>query len=74
MTNETNQDPPDAPRLCRDQERRGRSSGSRSALMWAHADAKGFNLRLDYLPLNDAEIVVREISDQPQTEGNGAAQ
>ena len=26
---------------------------------WAHADGEGFNLRLEYLPLNDAEIVVR---------------
>ncbi len=41
--------------------------------LWARADAKGFNLTLDHLPLY-AEIVVREISDQPQTEGNGAAQ
>jgi hypothetical protein len=23
--------------------------------MWAHADANGFNLRIDYLPLNDAD-------------------
>jgi hypothetical protein len=30
--------------------------------MWAHADANGFNLRIDYLPLNDAEIVVRVAS------------
>jgi hypothetical protein len=27
--------------------------------VWAHTDAKGFDLRIDYLPLNDAEIVVR---------------
>ena len=41
--------------------------------MWAHADANGFNLRLDYLPLNDAEIVVRTAGDQ-QADGNGGAQ
>ena len=43
----------------------------------AHLGARrrqGLQPALDYLPLNDAEIVVREISDQPQTEGNGAAQ
>jgi hypothetical protein len=36
--------------------------------MWAHADAKGFNLRIDYLPLNEAEIVVRAAGDK-QAEG-----
>ena len=41
--------------------------------MWAHADGKGFNQRLDYLPLNDHEIVVRVAGDA-QAEGNGGAQ
>jgi hypothetical protein len=41
--------------------------------MWQHSDAKGFNLRLDYLPLNDAEIVVRVAGDK-QAEGSGGAQ
>lgn len=41
--------------------------------MWAHADAKGFNLRIDYLPLNDAQIVVRVAGDQ-ETEGAMTAQ
>jgi len=27
---------------------------------WAHGDGEGFNLKLDYLPLNGAEIVVRK--------------
>jgi hypothetical protein len=27
---------------------------------WAHPDGKGFNVKLDYLPLNGAEIVIRE--------------
>jgi hypothetical protein len=26
----------------------------------AHKDGKGFNVKLDYLPLNGAEIVIRE--------------
>jgi len=42
--------------------------------LWAHQDGKGFNQKLDYLPLNGAEIVVREISDDAQAEGNGGAQ
>lgn len=31
--------------------------------LWAHTDGKGFNQILDYLPLNGAEIVIREIGD-----------
>ena len=27
---------------------------------WPHQDGEGFNLRLEYLPLNDAEIVIRK--------------
>lgn len=26
---------------------------------WPHSDGKGFNLKLDYLPLNGAELVIR---------------
>jgi hypothetical protein len=33
--------------------------------VWAHQDGKGFNVKLDFLPLADAEIVIRE----PRTEG-----
>ncbi len=39
--------------------------------LWAHSDGKGFNQRLDYLPLNDAEIVIRTIeedADKGETE------
>jgi hypothetical protein len=32
--------------------------------LWAHNDGKGFNQRLDYLPLNGAEIVVRTIEEE----------
>ena len=42
--------------------------------LWAHADGKGFNQKLDYLPLSGAEIVVREIGDDTQADGNGGAQ
>jgi len=27
---------------------------------WVHADGWGFNVKLDYLPLNGAEIVIRK--------------
>jgi hypothetical protein len=42
--------------------------------LWAHADGKGFNQRLDYLPLNDAEIVVRAIDEEAQADDKGGAQ
>ena len=42
--------------------------------LWAHTDGKGFNQKLDYLPLNGAEIVIREIGDGAQVDGNGGAQ
>jgi hypothetical protein len=31
---------------------------------WAHDDGKGFNVKLDYLPLNGAEIVIRTPKDE----------
>jgi hypothetical protein len=42
--------------------------------LWAHADGKGFNLKLDYLPLTKAETVVRAIEDEAQADDNGGAQ
>jgi hypothetical protein len=33
---------------------------------WSHQDGKGFNVKLDYLPLNGAEVVIRE----PRTDGD----
>ena len=33
--------------------------------VWQHEDGRGFNLKLDYLPLNGAEVVIRE----PRAEG-----
>jgi hypothetical protein len=44
------------------------------ALFSPHQDGKGFNLVLDYLPLNNADLVIREISDEPQAADNGGAQ
>jgi hypothetical protein len=32
--------------------------------LWAHADGKGFNQRIDYLPLNDAQLVIRIAGDE----------
>ena len=37
-----------------------KSHWSEIGAAWAHQDGKGFNVKLDYLPLNGAEIVIRE--------------
>jgi len=36
---------------------------------WVHADGEGFKVKLDMLPLNGAEIVIRK----PKTEGGEPA-
>jgi hypothetical protein len=33
---------------------------ARDRTVWSHGDGEGFNLKLDYLPLNGAEIVIRK--------------
>jgi hypothetical protein len=35
---------------------------------WAHKDGKGFSLKLEYLPLNGAELSLRVPSDKPKSE------
>ena len=42
--------------------------------LFQHNDGKGFNLSLDYLPLNNADLVVREISNEPPAEAELGAQ
>jgi hypothetical protein len=37
---------------------------------WANKDGKGFNLRLNLMPVSEADIVIREIEAKPE----GAAQ
>lgn len=33
---------------------------------WAHGDGKGFNLKLEYLPLNGSELVLRVAKDKSE--------
>lgn len=33
---------------------------------WPNKDGKGFNLKLNALPIGDAEIVIREITDDEE--------
>lgn len=42
--------------------------------LWAHQDGKGFNQRLDFLPLNNTEIVIRAIGDEGKAEANANAE
>ena len=38
--------------------------------LWAHQDGKGFNQQLDYLPLNNAQIVIRSVDDDTAERGD----
>ena len=40
---------------------------------WAHRDGEGFNLKLDYLPLNGAEIVIRKPQEKAEEAGAATA-
>lgn len=40
---------------------------------WAHNDGKGFSLKLEHLPLNGGDIVVRIPEDKAQGQEGGAA-
>lgn len=37
---------------------------------WANQDGKGFNMKLYLLPLDGADIVMREAKDEPKAEGD----
>lgn len=39
---------------------------------WAHGDGKGFSLKLEYLPMNGADIVVRVPEEKSDTQEGGA--
>ena len=41
---------------------------------WQNKDGKGFNLKLNLLPIGEADIVVREIQQNAESEGEGGAQ
>ena len=40
---------------------------------WSHGDGKGFNLKLDYLPLTDAELVIRVPREKSADAAEGGA-
>ena len=39
---------------------------------WPHKDGKGFNLKLDYLPLNGGELVIRVPKERTASESDAA--
>jgi uncharacterized protein (DUF736 family) len=39
---------------------------------WQHQDGEGFNVKLDFLPLNAAEIVIRKPTEKAEAEGGAA--
>ncbi len=39
---------------------------------WAHADGNGFSLKVDYLPLNGADLTLRVIEDKAEGQTGGA--
>jgi hypothetical protein len=41
--------------------------------VWPHGDGEGFNLKIDYLPLNGAEIVIRKPKADDTAEADTAA-
>ena len=38
---------------------------------WPHEDGEGFNLRLDFLPLDGSELVIRKWKPKPETTKSG---
>lgn len=37
---------------------------------WPHGDGKGFNLKLEYLPLNGGELVIRVPKERTRSDGS----
>lgn len=37
-----------------------KATGRPIGAVWPHSDGEGFNMKLDYLPLNGAEMVIRK--------------
>ena len=45
----------------------GENDWTEIGAVWAHGDGKGFNLKLDYLPLNGGELVIRVPKERTDT-------
>lgn len=45
----------------------GKSQWTEVGAAWAHADGKGFALKIDYLPLGQGDLVIREPLPKSET-------
>ena len=61
-------------RLYAVEKRNGKNYWRPIGAAWAHSDGEGFGLKLDYLPLNGAEIVMRAPKADEQDGQEGGAQ
>lgn len=62
-------------RLYAVEKRNGKSFWRPIGAAWAHSDGEGFGLKLDYLPLHGAEIVMRAPKSGDEQDGQeGGAQ
>ena len=52
-------------------EKSEKASWTAIGAVWPHKDQKGFNLRLDLIPITGAALVVRAIEEKPQAEKSG---
>ena len=50
----------------------GENDWTEIGAVWAHGDSKGFNLKLDYLPLNGGELVIRVPKERTDTNSDAA--
>lgn len=49
------------------QRKNGDSNWTEIGAAWAHNDGQGFNLKVDYLPLNGADLVIRVPKEHAET-------
>lgn len=73
MTNKTEAKMPTHRVYAVTKSKNGRGFWTEIGAAWANADGKGFNLKLNFLPLGDAEIVVREPRTDEDDDQGGAA-
>ena len=59
-------------RLYAVEKRNGKNYWRPIGAAWAHSDGEGFGLKLDYLPLNGSEIVMRTPKADDEQDGQAA--
>lgn len=58
--------------VTRGDEKDAKSRWQKIGAAWPHKDGDGFNLKLEYLPLNGAEMVIRKFKPKADQEGGAA--